>query len=75
MQNSIARLLGFASGPRAAGVVSDLVRGDLGLSLRLLAPAAPLSAAACFAVALGSVKRDVETMAENWALRESQSLV
>jgi len=70
MQNTIAKLFGFASGPLAVGIVSDLVDHDLGLSLRLLAPAALLLAAACFALALGSMKRDVQTMEESWALRE-----
>jgi MFS transporter, Spinster family, sphingosine-1-phosphate transporter len=66
MQNTFAKLFGFASGPLAVGVFSDLVGHDLGLSLRLLAPAALFVAAACFALALGSMKRDVQTMEENW---------
>ncbi len=70
MQNTIAKVFGFASGPLAVGIVSDLVDHDLGLSLRLLAPAALLLAAACFALALGSMKRDVDTMEKSWALRE-----
>jgi MFS family permease len=66
MQNTFAKLFGFASGPLAVGVFSDLVGHDLGLSLRLLAPAALFVAAACFALALGSMKRDVRTMEESW---------
>lgn len=70
MQNTLAKLFGFASGPIAVGVVSDLVGGDIGLSLRLLAPAAFLAAATCFALALRSIKNDARRMEDSWALRE-----
>ena len=69
MQNTISRLFGFAAGPLAVGVVSDLFEHDLGLSLRLLAPTALFLAAGCFALALGSMKRDVAIMEESWVLR------
>ncbi len=67
MQNTLAKLFGFASGPIAVGIVSDLAGGDLGLSLRVLAPAAFLAAGICFALAMRSIKSDTENMEESWA--------
>jgi MFS family permease len=74
MQNTIGKLFGFASGPLAVGIVSDLVDHDLGLSLRVMAPAGLFVAAASFAMALGSIKRDVETMEKSWALRDASPI-
>lgn len=68
MSISFGRLFG-ALGPVSVGVVSDLARRDLGVSLLLLTPTAFLLAAACFAMGLGSMKRDVETMEDSWAGR------
>lgn len=70
MANTITRLVGFALGPLAVGFVSDLAHHDLGLSLLLLTPTGLLLAAACMAFAATSMKRDVRTMEENWALRD-----
>ena len=76
MANTIVRLVGFALGPLAVGFVSDLAHHDLGLSLLLLAPSGLLVAAACMAFAIGTMKKDVQAMEENWALRDSsRSLV
>lgn len=65
---TLGRLFG-ALGPLAAGVISDAVLHDLGLSLLLLTPTIYILGAACFALAMGSMKRDAETMEEAWALR------
>lgn len=65
---TIGRLFG-ALGPLVVGLASDVAFHDLGLSLLLLTPAVYFLGAACFALALGSMKRDVETMEESWALR------
>jgi len=67
MQNTLAKLFGFASGPIAVGIVSDIAGGDLGLSLRVLAPVAFLAAGMCFALAMRSIKVDTENMEESWA--------
>jgi len=66
MSISFGRAFG-ALGPLAVGIVSDLAHRDLGLSLLLLTPTVFLLGAACFALALGSMKRDVEAMEESWA--------
>jgi MFS family permease len=68
MTITFGRLVG-ALGPLSVGVVSDLAGHDLGLSILLLAPTAFLLCGACYALALGSMKRDVERMEESWALR------
>jgi MFS family permease len=65
---TLGRLFG-ALGPLAVGVISDSALHDLGLSLLLLTPTIYFLGAACFALAMGSVKRDAETMEETWALR------
>jgi MFS family permease len=65
---TFGRLFG-ALGPLVAGVISDALLHDLGLSLLLLAPTIYFLGAACFALAMGSMKRDAETMEEAWALR------
>jgi MFS family permease len=65
---TLGRLFG-ALGPLAAGVISDAVLHDLGLSLLLLTPTIYFLGAGCFALAVGSMKRDAETMEEAWALR------
>jgi len=71
MANTIVKLSGFALGPLAVGFVSDLAHHDLGLSLLLLTPTALLAASACMALALPSMKGDVEAMEENWTRHES----
>jgi predicted MFS family arabinose efflux permease len=65
---TFGRLFG-ALGPLSVGVVSDLAHRNLGLSLLLLTPTAFLLCAACYALALGSMKRDVEAMEASWAGR------
>ena len=69
-QNMLAKLFGFASGPLAVGVFSDLAGGDLGLSLRILAPAGFLAAAISFGLALRHITRDSRSMEESWARKE-----
>lgn len=69
-QNMLAKLFGFASGPLAVGVVSDVAGGDLGLSLRILAPAAFLAAAISLGLALRHIKADTQSMEESWAHKE-----
>jgi MFS family permease len=69
MNLTSGRLFG-ALGPLAVGLVSDLTGRNLGVSLLLILPAIYILGAACFALALGSMKRDVETMEETWARRE-----
>jgi MFS transporter, Spinster family, sphingosine-1-phosphate transporter len=73
MQNTLAKLFGFASGPLAVGIVSALTGGDLGLSLRVLAPAAFLAAGICFALAMRSIKSDTASMEERWAAQDRVS--
>jgi MFS family permease len=68
------RLFG-ALGPPAVGLVSDLTGRDLGLSLLLILPAVYLVGAGCYALALASMKRDVETMEETWAQRDAPPVV
>jgi MFS family permease len=70
---TFGRLFG-ALGPLSVGVVSDLAHRNLGLGLVLLTPTAFLLCAACYAVALGSMKRDVDAMEESWAQREATPL-
>jgi MFS family permease len=70
MANAITRLFGFALGPLVVGLVSDLAHRDLGLSLLLLTPTALLAAAACMALAMGSIKHDVAAMEQAWAGKE-----
>jgi MFS family permease len=69
MNLTSGRLFG-ALGPLAVGLVSDRTGRNLGVSLLLILPAIYILGAACFALALGSMKRDVETMEETWARRE-----
>jgi MFS family permease len=65
---TLGRLFG-ALGPLVVGVVSDAALHDLGLSLLLLTPAVYFVGAACFVLAIRSMKRDVETMEQSWARR------
>ena len=64
---TFGRLVGWAVGPLAVGVVSDLLGRDIRLSLLFLVPAAFLVGAGCFALALGSIGRDVAAMEAGWA--------
>jgi MFS family permease len=68
MYITFARVVG-ALGPLGVGVVSDRALHDLGLSLLLVTPTMYFLGAACFAIAVRSMKRDVETMEEGWAER------
>jgi MFS family permease len=65
---TIGRVFG-ALGPLVVGAISDFALHDLGLSLLLVTPAIYFVGAACFALALRSMNRDVEAMEESWALR------
>ncbi len=68
---TFGRLVGWAVGPLAVGVVSDLLGRDIGTSLLLLVPAAFLVGAGCFALALGSIGRDVAAMEAGWARHQA----
>lgn len=68
---TFGRLVGWAAGPLAVGVVSDLLGRDIRLSLLLLVPTAFLVGAGCLALALGSIGRDVAAMEAGWATHEA----
>jgi MFS family permease len=70
MNLTSGRLFG-ALGPLAVGLVSDLTGRNLGLSLLLILPAVYLVGAGCYALALASMKGDVERMEETWAQRDA----
>lgn len=68
---TFGRLVGWAVGPLAVGFVSDLLGRDIRLSLLLLVPAAFLVGAGCFALALGSIGRDIAAMEAGWAQHQA----
>jgi len=72
---TFGRLCGWALGPLAVGLVSDLFGRNLRASLLILIPSAFLLGAACLGLALRSVTRDVASMESDWAAHESQDAV
>jgi MFS family permease len=74
MNLTSGRLFG-ALGPLAVGLVSDLTGRNLGLSLLFILPAVYLVGAGCYALALASMKGDVERMEETWAQRDVPPVV
>ena len=65
---TISRLAGSAISPIVVGVISDLLGGNLGLSMLVVGPVAFVLSAAC--LVFSRMGRDVSAMESSWAHRE-----
>ena len=66
----ISHVAGDSHSPYDVGLISDHV-GSLGTALLVTSPTLLIAAAIASATGLGTVKKDIETMEEEWARNES----